>query len=628
MEKEKITKLVNRAQDGDPHAMEELLELAHTSVSYQCRKMMAQQEDAEDLTQEILLIVYQKLDTLQEPAAFQGWLNRITATRCMNALSRTHVDLQFAEDEEGNSILDNLESLDERQIPDKAIDNAETVRMISEIVSGLPEAQRMSTLLYYYDEMSVKEIAQIMGVPENTVKSRLNLARKAIKEKVLDYEKQGVKLYSISILPFLWYFLRTAAKMEANTGAATACVASVMANTTAAAATASTATTGAVVTGATTTGTVTTGIVAKIVAACLAVAVTIGGTAIYLNRQNSTDTKVESETETNEHAASNLSLDDQAMEAYDAILRQGQTDRDLQVYYYTYIDLDHNGVNELIVANNKGTEDAWTNCEIYTYDSTGLKFCTEIAARYSNLYYVNNEYILSTNTSHYYYSLSHTIEVVSYYWDEEGIRNDPAISFDGGEWQYITYAEYSYYAARYEGFAETREIVVFEENPYNRFDIGITDLEVLQLFYDAKEFYDEHIYGKRFLDSRYHSASGIDWIDGVIEYRGGLYAPCDEYTYDEFVQKLQSLFTSDVVEALIEEVGLIEYNEKCYTYVREGAGDPILGNYSASAHPQGNVIFEIRISFTALDGSSVTEHMYCQQEEGAWVLDGSYFYGE
>ena len=286
MEKDRIESLINRAQSGDLQAMEKLLEVAHTSVSYQCWKMMPRQEDAEDLTQEVLLAVYQKIDTLKEPKAFRSWLNRITATHCMNALSRNHVDLQFAEDEDGHSVVDDLEVLDEHSIPDKALDNAETARMIDEIVSGLPEAQRMSTLLYYYNEMSVKEIAQIMNVPENTVKSRLNLARKAIKDKVLDYEKQGVKLYSVSILPFLWYFLRTAAESQANTGAAAACASGVIT-------TATVATTTAATTGATVTGVVTTGIAAKIVAGCLTLVVAAGGAALYFVGQESTSSTEE-----------------------------------------------------------------------------------------------------------------------------------------------------------------------------------------------------------------------------------------------------------------------------------------------------------------------------------------------
>lgn len=272
MEKEKLITLVKTAKSGNQKAIEELLCLAHTSVSYQCRKMLPNTQDAEDLTQEILLTVYQKLDSLQEPATFWGWLNRITATRCMNAISRTQVDLQFAEDEDGNSILDSLETLDEHQIPDKAIDNAETARMIDEIVSGLPEVQRMATLLYYYDEMSVKEIAQIMDVSENTVKGRLHLARKAIKEKVQEYEKQGVKLYSVSMLPFLWYFLRSASQHEADAAAATHCAANVMAAGTVNSAVGT-------ATGATVTR-VTAFLTKKVIAGIISGAVAIGGVAV------------------------------------------------------------------------------------------------------------------------------------------------------------------------------------------------------------------------------------------------------------------------------------------------------------------------------------------------------------
>lgn len=228
MEKEKLTALIAKAQSGDQDAMEELLRAAHTPVSYQCRKLLKDPRDAEDMTQEVLLTVYSRLNLLKNPEAFWGWLNSITINRCMNALKRNHVELQFTEDEDGHSVLDDLEELDEQQVPDKALDNTETTRMIEEIVNSLPEAQRVCTLMFYYDEMSVREIAEIVGVPENTVKSRLNYARKAIKEQVLDYEKKGVKLYGLSPLPFLLYFLGRAAKEGADPTQAAAAAKRVM----------------------------------------------------------------------------------------------------------------------------------------------------------------------------------------------------------------------------------------------------------------------------------------------------------------------------------------------------------------------------------------------------------------
>lgn len=302
MEKAELIQIVQKSKDGDMEAMEKLLLHAHTSVSYQCRKMLKSEQDVEDMTQEILVTVYQKLDALQEPAAFNQWLKKITAARCINALTRTHVEYQFAEDEEGHSILDTLEEMDEKKIPDQWLDNKETTRMIEDIVNGLPEAQRLCTLMFYYSEMSVKEMSHVLKVSENTVKSRLNYARKAIKEKVLDYEKQGIKLYGISPLPFLFYFLHKLEKESKNPAVAqvmvdeilaessmVAAAGAVAAGSAGAAATGTAAATAAGVTGATaaTAATASGGILTaifsaipmKIIAGVTAAAVTIGGVA-------------------------------------------------------------------------------------------------------------------------------------------------------------------------------------------------------------------------------------------------------------------------------------------------------------------------------------------------------------
>ena len=93
MEKERLIELVERCTRGDVAAAQELLTASYAPVFYQCRKMLKNTEDAEDAAQEILIQAYQKLKSLQEPAAYWGWLNRIAATRCVNILSRTHRDL-------------------------------------------------------------------------------------------------------------------------------------------------------------------------------------------------------------------------------------------------------------------------------------------------------------------------------------------------------------------------------------------------------------------------------------------------------------------------------------------------------------------------------------------------------
>lgn len=214
MDKEKLIELVQKSQAGDRKAQESLIMEVQDSVFYQCRKMLGNQQDAEDAAQDILIQMLGSLPSLKEPAAFWGWLNRSVANRCKNKLSREKKDRQIPEDEEGNSLLDTYENLDDQLVPDKALDNEETQRMMMELVDALPDAQRMCVMLYYYDEMPVKEIAAALEVSENTVKSRLNYARRSIKEGVEKYEKQGIKLYGVSPLPFLLYFLQR----EAQTG--------------------------------------------------------------------------------------------------------------------------------------------------------------------------------------------------------------------------------------------------------------------------------------------------------------------------------------------------------------------------------------------------------------------------
>lgn len=161
-----------------------------------------------DASQEILIRMLTKLDQLQDPQAFWGWIKSMTANYCRNVLSRTHKEAQFPEDEDGNSLLDTFETLDDQTVPEKALDNDESRNMILALVDRLPALQRQCVLMFYYDEMSVREIAAALEISDGTVKSRLNYARKAIKQGVESYAKQGIKLYSFSPIPLLLYFLR------------------------------------------------------------------------------------------------------------------------------------------------------------------------------------------------------------------------------------------------------------------------------------------------------------------------------------------------------------------------------------------------------------------------------------
>jgi len=292
VEQEQLLTLIEKSRAGDRRAQETLVREAQDRVYYHCKKMLKNEDDALDATQDVLIAMLTGLDKLREPAAFWGWLNGITANRCKHLLTQGIKEWQIPEDEEGNSLLDSMETLDDQVVPDKAVDNAETQRLMTEIIDSLPPEQRMSVLLYYYDEMSVREIAAAMEVSEGTVKSRLNYARKSIKEGVDKLAKKGTKLYGVSPLPFLAYFLRQymAADAALSPAVSSALTQSVLVSSgtgaaaagtaagTATAATGAAGSTGATAATAAAVGTkAAAGVSAKVVAGVLAGTLTVGG---------------------------------------------------------------------------------------------------------------------------------------------------------------------------------------------------------------------------------------------------------------------------------------------------------------------------------------------------------------
>ena len=278
---ETIAKDVSMAQAGDAGAMERILADVQDMVYYNCLRMLRDEQRAQDAAQEVLIAVYTKLGKLSDPTAYVGWVKRITANLCKNRLSKANREFLLAENEEGEDPFAAFEDTDEQRVPDKALDNDETRRMINDIVDELPDEQRMCVMLYYYDEMKTREIAQALNVSEGTIKSRLNYARKTIRERVKVFEKQGVKLYGLSPIPFLTYFLSEAAAGVSAPLAAGEIAAAATATVSVTAATAATAAAGTVAPTATASaatglGAFLTTMTGKAVAAAVALAL-IGG---------------------------------------------------------------------------------------------------------------------------------------------------------------------------------------------------------------------------------------------------------------------------------------------------------------------------------------------------------------
>lgn len=277
MERSQLIELVTRAQKGDSAAMEALFAAFYNDVYFFARKTVKDTNIACDITQETFMEIIRTIGNLKEPAAFVTWMKRITYHQCTRYFKKKK-DVLVEEDEDGSTIFDTLADESEGAIPADVCEKEEFRNTILGIINELTEEQRSAVMMYYFDEMSVRDIAEIQGVSEGTVKSRLNYARKAIRKSVEDYEKKhGIQLHGIAFLPL---FMLGFGKETMPAAKAAALQTAVAKASGAAAAAGSTA---AVASGATLAAKIAAiPAVAKIAAAAIALVIAVGGGAALL----------------------------------------------------------------------------------------------------------------------------------------------------------------------------------------------------------------------------------------------------------------------------------------------------------------------------------------------------------
>lgn len=299
MERETLIHLVTAAQSGDGDALDKLLSAFYKDVFYFALKTVKDEELAADITQETFATVITTIEDLKEPAAFVKWMKQITYHHCTHYFSKKK-EVLVDEDEEGNTVFDVVAEGRTEFIPDEALDQQDFRKTILSILDELPEEQRAAVLMYYYDELSIKQIAEIQGVSEGTVKSRLNYARKAVKNSVETYEKKhNIRLHTFAFLPFMfWLFKKDAEESASAANAAAPAVAEgVSAATGMQLSLGGTVagSTGAITAAATISGTgllgklASTPLVVKILASVAAAAVMLGGLSILLHNGDSAD---------------------------------------------------------------------------------------------------------------------------------------------------------------------------------------------------------------------------------------------------------------------------------------------------------------------------------------------------
>jgi RNA polymerase sigma-70 factor (ECF subfamily) len=166
--------LIGRIANGDRLAMQVLFARHHVRVYRFVVRLVRNESTAEDLISEVFLDVWRQAGRFEGRSAVTTWLLSIARFKALSTLRRRPED--ELDEETAGAIEDPSDD------PEVALEKKDKSAIIRKCLTGLSAEHREIIDLVYYHEKSVEEVAEIVGIPENTVKTRMFYARKKLAE--------------------------------------------------------------------------------------------------------------------------------------------------------------------------------------------------------------------------------------------------------------------------------------------------------------------------------------------------------------------------------------------------------------------------------------------------------------
>ena len=188
-------KLVTRAQQGDQRATEELVnryqQKAYAIAYHMCQNSV----DAQDLTQEAFLRAFRSIEKYRGDSSFYTWFYRIVVNVCLDSRRRSQRwKLIFSPwrpaqrgKESSKDVPEEYPDMREELNPISVISGKQLSKKIKKSLKALPERQRLVFQLKVLQGMSIREIAQVMGAAEGTIKSHLFRATRFLREELKEW---------------------------------------------------------------------------------------------------------------------------------------------------------------------------------------------------------------------------------------------------------------------------------------------------------------------------------------------------------------------------------------------------------------------------------------------------------
>ena len=175
---------VERLKAGDPTAYEELIENYAEMVYRVAFRILQDPHDAEDAMQEAFLTVYRRIGSFRGDSKFSTWLYRITSNAALDMIRarqrKQGQDIAWDDtEEEGAPLPDTVTPL-----PEEVLMRQETIALLEEALQHLSPKLRTAVILYELEGLSMKEVADVLGISESAAKVRVHRARLLLQEYV------------------------------------------------------------------------------------------------------------------------------------------------------------------------------------------------------------------------------------------------------------------------------------------------------------------------------------------------------------------------------------------------------------------------------------------------------------
>lgn len=188
------SEIISKLREGDEPTFKKLVEDYQKMVVNTCFGLVNDREDAEDIAQEVFIEVFRSIDRFRSDSKISTWIYKIAINRSLNHIRNNKKRFWFQSFEEAvknkNNPLQRI-TVSQTEQPEFNVENKQRATLLHEAINRLPKNQKVAFTLSKYEDLSYREISEVMDLSVSSVESLLHRAKKNLQKRLYDCYKKN-----------------------------------------------------------------------------------------------------------------------------------------------------------------------------------------------------------------------------------------------------------------------------------------------------------------------------------------------------------------------------------------------------------------------------------------------------